>query len=273
MNLTTDVLQKVFPNNKNIGEFVNILNDYLDKYEINTLPRVQQFLAQVGHECGGFTVFIENLNYSKDGLLKTFPKYFTQLNVNQYTKQPEKIANKVYANRLGNGDETSGDGWKYRGRGAIQCTGKSNYTKMSGWLNYDCVTYPDVLAEKLYAIESACAWWKNNNLNPKADINTLSGFTQITKIINGGTNGLEDRKAIWERTKKYINLDCIKKKVKIDNTEEKPESIVVEEKQEDSIINDQFVVSDNNSNKDISIETKNKTFLEKLLDFIMFWKK
>ena len=269
MNLTAEVLQKVFPNNKNIGEFVNILNEYMDKYGINTLPRVQQFLAQVGHECGGFSVFVENLNYSKDGLLKTFPKYFTQLNINQYARQPEKIANKVYANRLGNGDELSGEGWKYRGRGAIQCTGKSNYAKMSGWLNYNCVDHPDVLAEKLYAVESACAWWVNNNLNPKADINTLTSFTQITKIINGGTNGLDDRKAIWERAKKFINLDCIKKKVVI-NVEEKVEPVIVEEKQEN---NNELNESTINKNENLSVEVKNKTFLQKLLDFFIFWKK
>ena len=150
------------------------------------------FLAQCGHESGGFTAFSENLNYSAKGLRTVFPKYFPDDSVaNAYERNPEKIANKVYANRMGNGPESSGDGWKYRGRGMIMTTGKDNYTEFSKYSGLDAVNNPDSLSSYMsVAIKSAIWFWNKNKLNSYCDKNDFIG---LTKKINGGLNGLEDR--------------------------------------------------------------------------------
>lgn len=160
------------------------------------------FFAQTSHETGGFKLFSENLNYSVGGLQKTFGKYFPGNLEESYAKQPEKIANRVYANRLGNGDEASGDGWKYRGRGAIQLTGKANYQAFSIYAkNPEILSSPDLVAT-VYAFESAMYFFSKNNLWEICNrgINDAV-ITALTKRINGGTNGLEDRKA---KTYKYF---------------------------------------------------------------------
>ena len=165
--------------------------------------RAAHFFAQCAHESGNFKTFSENLNYSADGLNRIFPKYFVRAgrNAQQYHRQPEKIANVVYANRLGNGDPASGDGWKFRGRGAIQLTGKNNYTAFSQWAKRpDVLTNPDIVATEL-AFESALWFFESNGLWSICD----KGFdnatiTQLTKRINGGTHGLDDR---LQKTKKY----------------------------------------------------------------------
>ncbi len=163
----------------------------ISKYSINTPIRLSHFLSQCYHESNNFQVVFENLNYSKDGLLKIFPKYFTELTALQYAKKPEKIANKVYANRMGNGDELSGDGYKYRGRGYIQCTGKNNYTIFDKEVDDDIINNPDLIATK-YPLLSGGWFWNTNNLNPIAD----GGgddivIMKVRKRVNGGTIGLQ----------------------------------------------------------------------------------
>ena len=174
------------------------------KYYKLTPERAAHFFAQTAHETGEYKLFSENLNYSKDGLLKTFSKYFgAGVLVESYAKNPEKIANRVYGNRMGNGDETSGDGWKYRGRGALQLTGKANYQKFADYLKKpEIMTNPDLVATE-YAFESAMFFFDNNKLWTIADkgVNDETILT-MTKRINGGTLGLDHRKAL---TIKYYN--------------------------------------------------------------------
>jgi putative chitinase len=191
--ITVEQFSHLFPRNQYAETWVNALNEVLPTYEINTPQRVAAFLAQCGHESAGFTVLQENLNYSADGLNKIFHKYFPTLDSAQpYARNPEMIANKVYANRMGNGDEHSGDGYKFRGRGPIQLTGKTNYAECSEFLFQDdsLVQNPDLLLEAEYALHSACWFWWKNDLNTYADHGDMLG---ATKRINGGTIGLEDR--------------------------------------------------------------------------------
>lgn len=192
---TTNELKQCCPANKNLTELHAALCEVLPKYEINTIKRVSAFLAQCGHESHDFTILKENLNYSADGLRRVWPKRFPTVDVaNQYARKPEKIANSVYANRMGNGPESSGDGFKFRGRGAIQLTGRENYTLFANSIGKsvdDTVAYLETLQG---AIESACWYWKTNNLNRFCDKEDMKG---LTKAINGGLIGYE------ERMKKY----------------------------------------------------------------------
>lgn len=165
----------------------------MDKFQINTPLRLSHFLSQCMHESGGFQILNENLNYSQGGLLATFSKYFDSSLASQYARNPEKIANRVYANRLGNGDEWSGEGWKYRGRGYIQLTGKSNYSEFSKSIGEDVVSNPDLVATK-YPLASAAWFFTRNGLNGVADLGpSVDTITKVTKRINGGTIGLNDR--------------------------------------------------------------------------------
>jgi len=166
--------------------------------------RAAHFFAQTSHETGGFKAFSENLNYSAQGLQGIFGKYFPGNLEESYARQPEKIANRVYADRMGNGNEASGDGWKYRGRGALQLTGKANYEAFAKYLGTDeVVTNPDLVATK-YAFESAMFFFERNKLWAICDqgINDAA-ILALTKRINGGTHGLEDRKA---KTYKYYQF-------------------------------------------------------------------
>ena len=189
-----DILKfkKVFPACKDAEVFCNLLDNLLPANGIDSKERVNMFLAQCGHESGGFTRFTEGLNYGAQGLLATFPKYFPDLKTAlNYERQKEKIANRVYANRMGNGPESSGDGWKYRGRGMIMTTGKDNYTEFSKYSGIDALNNPDLLSTEMsVAIKSAIWFWNKNNLNKFSDAKDILG---ATKKINGGTNGLEDR--------------------------------------------------------------------------------
>jgi putative chitinase len=184
-----------------LGEMIG-KNPYLDNwhaaiceilpvYEINTPERVAAFIAQCAHESGNFRFLKENLNYKAESLNKTFKKYFPTLEEAQpYAKNPQKIANKVYANRMGNGDEASGDGFRYLGRGLIQLTGKNNYTLFAASIDTPLEEIPEYLQTFEGAVQSACWFWEQNNLNQWAD---KKDILTLTKRINGGTIGLEDR--------------------------------------------------------------------------------
>lgn len=164
--------------------------------------RAAHFFAQTAHESGNFKAFSENLNYGAKGLLGIFRKYFpTEAMARAYERQPQKIANRVYANRMGNGDEASGDGWKFRGRGALQLTGKSNYQAFADYINRpDVMDNPDLVAGEL-CFESALWFFDRNKLWSICDQGiTDSAILALTKRINGGTHGLDDRKM---KTKKY----------------------------------------------------------------------
>ena len=173
------------------------------RYKLNK-NRAAHFFAQTAHETGGFKAFSENLNYGAKGLRGVFGKYFpTDAAAKAYERQPQKIANRVYANRMGNGDEASGDGWRYRGRGALQLTGKSNYQLFSDYIDRsDVMTNPDLVATEL-CFESALWFFDNNKLWKICDqgVNDAA-VVALTKRVNGGTHGLDDRTT---RTRKYAN--------------------------------------------------------------------
>jgi putative chitinase len=200
--LSLEQLYKINGNlNKNECEYyLESLNVVLPNKEINTSLRLCHFLAQIIHESGHFKYKSENLNYSAKALRSVFGKYFkTDAVANEYARKPEKIANRVYANRMGNGDEASGDGWKYRGRGLIQLTGKCNYDACGKAIGLDLLGNPDLLTESAEAsVLAACWFWNKNGLNQFADKDDI---TTITKRINGGTNGLEDRKSNLTKAK------------------------------------------------------------------------
>ena len=163
------------------------------EFAITTNLRLAHFLAQCALESTGFTATVENLNYSAQRLLQVFPKYFKNVDVNAYARNPQKIGSRVYANRMGNGDEASGDGFKFRGRGYIQLTGKNNYTSFSKFVGEDCVANPDLVATK-YPLASAAFFFNSNNIwaicDRGADDATV---TSVTKAVNGGTHGLAER--------------------------------------------------------------------------------
>ena len=196
MELTKEQLKQLLPKNPYIDQWHKALSQLLPDYEINTPQRIASFVAQCAHESGGFVFLTENLNYKAESLTKLFGKYFPNLAVaKEYERKPEKIANRIYANRMGNGDEASGDGYKYRGRGLIQLTGKTNYT----WFAASLEISPEEAAEYTQTFEgaaqSACWFWETNKINAFADKGDIVG---MTKRINGGTIGLEDRKKHYE---------------------------------------------------------------------------
>lgn len=173
------------------------LNETMERFDISNKYRIAAFLAQVAHESGGFKFVVENLNYSADALLRVFPKYFPTPEIaNEYARQPERIANRAYANRMGNGDEASGDGWAYRGRGLIQLTGKNNYASFSLQMDNNCLVEPDIVAEPKLAALSAGWYWNSRNINPVADTDDIK---EVTRLVNGGYNGLADRDAKYEK--------------------------------------------------------------------------
>lgn len=167
-----------------------------DKFDIDTPERIAGFLAQIGHESGGFRFTSENLNYRAEALTRVWPSRFPPGVAESYAMQPEKIANRAYADRMGNGDEASGDGWKYRGRGLIQLTGKDNYAAFSLDADNEALVNPDLVAEPELAALSAGWFWKKNGLNALADNRDIVG---MTRRINGGTNGLDDRQMRYSR--------------------------------------------------------------------------
>lgn len=195
--VTRDILSVLAPTNKNIDIWVEAMNTILPKYDIVTPKRLAAFLAQTAHESAGFTAVRENLNYSAQALMKTWPSRFNATSAATYARQPEKIANKVYANRMGNGDEASGDGWRYRGRGLIQTTGKANYTKLAQYIKKTLQETIEYCETVKGAVESACFYWASNNLNAIADTGDM---TALTRRINGGVIGLADRLDKYKKT-------------------------------------------------------------------------
>ena len=166
--------------------------EVVSKFGIDNVIKMSHFLAQCAHESGGFKLTQENLNYGAKGLRGVFPKYFpTDALAAAYERKPEKIANRVYGNRMGNGPEESGDGYRYRGRGFIQLTGKDNYKAFTAAIGEDCVASPDLVATK-YPLASA-AWFFSKNCLRKATSNTEESITAVSKCVNGGTIGLADR--------------------------------------------------------------------------------
>jgi len=190
-DFTKDQLQAMIPKNSYVKNWFDALNSILPEYDINTPQRVAAFLAQCAHESGGFVFLKENLNYKAASLRKVFPKYFPDDAIAAaYANKPEMIANRVYANRMGNGPEESGDGFRYCGRGLIQLTGKDNYTFFAASIDVPVEEASEYLQTFEGAVQSACFFWDQNNLNQWAD---KGDILTLTKRINGGTIGLEDR--------------------------------------------------------------------------------
>lgn len=194
MQLTKEQLKQLLPKNPYIDQWHNALSQLLPDYEINTPQRVAAFIAQCSHESAGFTALRENLNYRWQSLRKIFPKYFpTDELAQEYANKPNKqeaIANRVYANRMGNGPESSGDGWRFCGRGLIQLTGRDNYSWFAASLGIPVEEASDYLQTFEGAAQSACWFWETNGLNRWADAGDI---LTLTKKINGGTIGLDDR--------------------------------------------------------------------------------
>jgi putative chitinase len=189
------------------AELAEPLNDVFSKFEINTLDREAAFLAQTAHESVRFGTLVENLNYSVKGLLRVFPNYFTTEQAQEYAHKPMRIASHVYAGRLGNRDEASGDGWTYRGRGLIQITGVSNYRKCGKGLVDDPEFFlrdPDKLGEVKWAVRSAGWFWDSNRCNELADVPDEQHFRKLTRRINGGLHGIQDRLYLWERARSML---------------------------------------------------------------------
>ena len=193
--------QRFLPSNAKASTFWPALSKTLDVAAINTRDRSAHFLAQTAHESAGYTVLIENLNYSAQALRATFGKYFDGPAAIAYQRQPERIANRVYGGRMGNGPEASGDGWRFRGRGLIQLTGRDNYRAAGADLGLQLLERPDDAARPDIAPLIAGWFWSARGLNKLADVDDLAG---ITRRINGGANGLEDRAQWLAKARKVL---------------------------------------------------------------------
>lgn len=185
------------------------LNTAMAYFDITTAPRMAAFLAELAHESGQMKRLVENLNYSAQRLMAVWPARFPTLDkAKLYERNPEKLANYVYAKRLGNGDETSGDGWRYRGRGLIQLTGRGNYFAAAQAIGQPLIEQPELLEQPEPAAPSAAWFWKSHGLNELADDqnddNDTEDFKTITKRINGGTVGLKERMAFWDKAKTVL---------------------------------------------------------------------
>ena len=200
--MNTSRLETILPAN-----IYGFINDAVNKYNVNTPLRLAHFMAQTAHESNNFKAVRENLNYSALGLLRVFPKYFNDKNVNDYAGKPEKIANRVYASRMGNGGEATGEGWKYRGRGYLQVTGKGNYAAFSKFINEDCVENPELVADK-YPMDSAIWFFNKNYLWKICDEGaSKDNVLAVTRRVNGGTNGLDDRIAKFNKFMRILSQD------------------------------------------------------------------
>lgn len=202
--INEQTIAKALPQCTKALDWATALNPALEKYNINTIARISSFIAQTGHESGQYNQLVENLNYSSaQRLMKIWPKRFPDLaSAGPYVNDPKRLGNFVYANRLGNGAPSSGDGYRYRGRGVLQLTGRSNYYEASKELGIDLISEPDLLLEPKYAAMSAAWFWSTRGLNALADDKTndddLEDFAEITRRINGGTVGLQARLALFK---------------------------------------------------------------------------
>lgn len=211
MNVTADQLLKIMPlATRTVPAFVGPLNAAMAEFGITTESRIEMFIAQFAHETGKLTALVENLNYMAQGLANTWPSRYSSTGKGggapnalamKLNRNPVAIANNVYANRLGNGSEASGDGWLYRGRGGFQVTGKANYIACAAALGIDCVAHPELLEQPANACRSAAWFWKSNGLNEIADKGSFNG---TTKIINGGDIGGAARIGLWQVAEKVI---------------------------------------------------------------------
>jgi putative chitinase len=189
--LTQDQLAQLLPGNKHISYWYDALSVCLPDYDINSPPRLAAFIAQCAHESGNFITIIENLNYRAESLMLTWPSHFPTMDIaNQYAHNQQAIANRVYANRMGNGDEASGDGYRYCGRGLIQITGKSNYQQFADGISTPLDQIPDFLVTFEGAVQGSAWFWEFHDLNTLADSGDIR---HMTHIINGGYNGYDDR--------------------------------------------------------------------------------
>jgi predicted chitinase len=198
MKTRIEMLKEMGVSTEDAEQYLGDLEQLLPKYDIaKSKLRLAHFFSQVLHESGCMRFDMENLNYSAKALRAVFGKYFkTSDQAEKYARQPEKIANRVYANRMGNGSESSGDGWKYRGRGLIQLTGKNNYQAFASWIDDDSIVEnPDLVASE-YAVHSAVFFWDKNSLNAVADQDDVR---KLTKRINGGDNGLAHRRELLNK--------------------------------------------------------------------------
>lgn len=204
--MNRDQLLQIFPHSAStplgLDNLVNALNDIFAKLG-NQTNRSAAFIAQTGYESESFTVFTENLNYSAQALFKLFPSHFSSIDdANLYGRHPEKIANRIYANRMGNGDEASGDGYRFRGRSFIQITGRNNYINCGNYLKIDLINNSELLENLPYVVEGAEWFWNVHDLNQFADTDNITG---MTKIINGGLNGINERISLYNKIKLIIN--------------------------------------------------------------------
>lgn len=200
MPITSQQLLHILPNAGPVaGVFVPVLNTAMNRYQIVGTKRIAAFIAQVGHESGHLTRLVENLNYGADALRKTWPNRFGVELATVAARKPEQIANIAYGNRMGNTEQ--GDGWKYRGRGLIQITGKNNYRACGEALGLDLIAQPELLEKPQNACMSAAWFWATNGLNTLAD---AGKFDAITQRINGGQNGAADRQALYARALKVL---------------------------------------------------------------------
>lgn len=221
MNITASQLTSIFPQSKSVAaQYAALFNELFPLYDINTKERAAHFLSQVGHESNGFTTLVENLNYSADGLANTWKRYRTGKMILVKGKKrhepnalalslhrrPEAIANNTYANRLGNGPENSGDGWKYRGRGLIMITGLDNYTAGEKYSGLPLVKHPELLEVPRTATIVSLEYWKANDLNKLADKTIPKNFyvEEVTQKVNGGQIGFKERFAYFELAMKYL---------------------------------------------------------------------
>ena len=206
--MTIDQLDMAVPKARyeDLVMYIDPMNEGMEKFEINTPNRIAAFIAQVAHESGDFHDTVENLNSSWQALRRTWPSRFpTDDLAKQYNRQPERIANVAYAGRYGNGDEASGDGWKYRGRGLIQITFHDNYAAYAGAVaDPTILTAPDQVAQPQHAVLSACWFWHSKGLNSLADAGTKASFNQISFKINGGWNGKDDRLENWAEARSVM---------------------------------------------------------------------
>jgi len=200
MPITVQQLLQILPNAGQVaGVFVPVLNTAMSRYQIIGTKRIAAFVAQVGHESGHLVRLVENLNYSADALRRTWPSRFNAESASTAARKPEQIANIAYGNRMGN--TATGDGWKYRGRGLIQITGRSNYAECGEALGLDLVNHPELLEKPQHACMSAAWFWASRGLNTLAD---AGKFDTITSRINGGQNGAADRQALYAKALKVL---------------------------------------------------------------------